>query len=97
MAPGVSGMAYSPCTLKFGTAVWNGQIIAGDPDPAGGNVTIGYQAIGIPGATASGTTGTATLTAFATATTTATVTTTTTTRQTGTPSLTPSLMQQNEP
>ena len=33
---------------------WNGQIIAGYPDPAGGNATIAYENRPIPGAIVSG-------------------------------------------
>ncbi|UDY23070.1 FapA family protein [Nocardioides sp. Kera G14] len=54
MGTGISGLAYSPCTLAIGTVNWRGQLIAGYPNPAGGNATITYTPIGIPGATASG-------------------------------------------
>jgi len=98
LGAGVSGIAYSPCTIQFGRASWTGQIIAGYPDPAGGNVTLGYQNIGIPGATSTTSTGaTATLSAISTTTTTTKVTTTTTATVSTSPTMAPSLIQQTEP
>ncbi|MCA1981270.1 hypothetical protein [Nocardioides nematodiphilus] len=51
---GVTGIAYTPCTLAIGTVSWAGQIVAGYPDPAGGNNTITYTPIGVPGSTVTG-------------------------------------------
>jgi hypothetical protein len=97
LGAGVSGVAYSPCTLAFGQATWTGQIIAGYPDPSGGNVTVGYQGVAVPGATGPASSGTATLAATAVATTTTTAITTTTATVSTAPSMTPSLLQQTEP
>lgn len=54
LSSGVSGIAYSPCTLAIGTVTWTGQLMAGYPDPAGGNANITYQAVGVPGASTNG-------------------------------------------
>jgi len=54
LGTGVEGIAYSPCTLAWGTATWAGQLMAGYPDPAGGNATITYKKEPIAGAIAVG-------------------------------------------
>ena len=100
LADGVSGIAYSPCTLAFGTATWNGQIVAGDPNPAGGNVTVDYRPVPVPGATnAGGPQASATVTATATTTTTTTKPVTTSATSTSSPTIapSPSILAQVEP